>query len=82
MFRFALFFATTITGVAAALTVPLAAQADPDGFDAPGTPCGTDMVINTHFDCVQLGSFCTMSDGMIIGTIGPDGRCVIPGTNM
>ncbi|MFD0360659.1 hypothetical protein ACFQZZ_04255 [Nocardia sp. GCM10030253] len=82
MFRFALFFATVVTGLAAALVVPLTAQAAPGDFDAPGTPCGTNMVINTRYDCVTIGSFCTLSDGMIIGTIGRDGRCVLPGTNM
>ncbi|WP_327098977.1 hypothetical protein OIE68_09400 [Nocardia vinacea] len=40
------------------------------------------MVINTHPDCVAIGSFCTLTDGMVVGTIGQDGRCVIPGTNI
>jgi hypothetical protein len=78
MFRFPLFVVAVSAGLAAALS-PVSAQADPDD---PGTRCGENMVVNTHRECVPIGSFCTLSDGMIIGTIGLDGRCVIPGTNI
>jgi hypothetical protein len=82
MFRFSLFLATVAAGFATALTATVAAEAAPGDLDAPGTPCGPNMVINTHADCVAIGSFCTLTDGMVIGTIGQDGRCVIPGTNI
>jgi len=79
MSRYTRLFVTVFAGLAAPLAVAASAQAAPDD---PGTPCGTNMVMNTHRECVPLGSFCTLSDGMIIGTIGLDGRCVIPGTNI
>lgn len=79
MSRFALLFVTVFAGFAAPLAVAAGAQAAPDD---PGTSCGTNMVMNTHRECVPVDSFCTLSDGMIIGTIGPDGRCVIPGTDI
>ncbi len=78
MLRISLLVATGAAGIGAVL-FPVSAQAGPDD---PGTPCGDQMVVNTHQECVQIGSFCTLSDGMIIGNIGPDGRCVIPGTNI
>jgi hypothetical protein len=68
-----------VAASAVALGLVLSAPAN---AAAPGTPCGANMVVNTHGQCVQLGSFCQFSDGMVLGTIGGDGRCVIPGTNI
>jgi len=79
MFRVSLRLATITAALCIALASQVSAQAAPGD---PGTPCGPNMVINTHGQCLRIGSFCTFSDGMIIGTLGPDGRCVIPGTNI
>ncbi len=52
------------------------AAADPP---APGTPCGQDKVITSINTCEPLNSSCTGYDGMLIGRVAADGRCVIPG---
>ena len=75
--RFSVWLATLIAACGMALAAQATAQAE-----VPGTPCGPDMVVNTHDKCVKVGEFCSFSDGMILGTIGLDGRCVIPGTNI
>jgi hypothetical protein len=77
MLRISLWLATIVAALGMALASQATAQAE-----VPGTPCGTDMVVNTHDQCIKIGTFCSFSDGMIIGTLGPDGRCVIPGTNI
>ena len=46
---------------------------------APGTPCGGDKVITSINTCEPLNSSCTGYDGMLIGRVAADGRCVIPG---
>lgn len=77
MLRFSHFLATAAAGFGVALGAGGALAATDD----PGTPCGDNMVMNTNQECVAVGSVCTMTDGMIVGTIGVDGRCVIPGMN-
>jgi len=52
------------------------AAADPP---APGTSCGADKVITSINTCEPLNSSCTGYDGMLIGRVAADGRCVIPG---
>ncbi|MEX3656799.1 MULTISPECIES: hypothetical protein [Mycolicibacterium] len=52
------------------------ANADPP---APGAPCGPDKVITSVYTCEPLNSPCTGYDGMVIGRVAADGRCVIPG---
>ncbi|WP_346415264.1 hypothetical protein [Mycobacterium sp. SM3041] len=52
------------------------AAADPP---APGTPCGQDKVITSINTCEPLNASCTGYDGMLIGRVAADGRCVIPG---
>ncbi|KAB7752856.1 hypothetical protein SAMN04488580_104105 [Mycobacterium sp. 283mftsu] len=52
------------------------AAADPPG---PGTPCGQDKVITSINTCEPLNASCTGYDGMLIGRVAADGRCVIPG---
>lgn len=46
---------------------------------APGSPCGPDKVITSVNTCEPLNSPCTGYDGMVIGRVAADGRCVIPG---
>lgn len=46
---------------------------------APGTACGAGKVITTINTCEPLNSSCTGYDGMLIGRVAADGRCVIPG---
>lgn len=45
----------------------------------PGTSCGAGKVITTINTCEPLNSSCTGYDGMLIGRVAADGRCVIPG---
>ncbi len=52
------------------------AAADPP---APGTACGQDKVITSINTCEPLNASCTGYDGMLIGRVAADGRCVIPG---
>ncbi|WP_111510151.1 hypothetical protein [Mycobacterium kyogaense] len=52
------------------------ATADPP---APGTPCGAGKVVTSINTCEPLNSSCTGYDGMLIGRVAADGRCVIPG---
>lgn len=52
------------------------AAADPPG---PGSPCGQDKVITSINTCEPLNASCTGYDGMLIGRVAADGRCVIPG---
>ncbi len=52
------------------------AAADPP---APGTPCAADKVTTSINTCEPLNSSCTGYDGMLIGRVAADGRCVIPG---
>jgi hypothetical protein len=52
------------------------ANADPPG---PGSACGPDKVITSINTCEPLNSSCTGYDGMLIGRVAADGRCVIPG---
>ena len=51
------------------------ANADPP---APGSACAHKVItsINT---CEPLNASCTGYDGMLIGRVAADGRCVIPG---
>ncbi|MBJ8348339.1 hypothetical protein [Antrihabitans sp. YC2-6] len=79
MLRFSLRIVTFTAALGLALTPALSAYADPAD---PGSACGPEMVVNTHGQCLPIGSFCSFSDGMIIGTLGTDGRCVLPGTNI
>ncbi len=74
MFRFSRF-------VVAAAAVSAAAFSPVSAWGDPGTACGDNMVMNTHGECVAVGSVCTLSDGMVIGMIARDGRCVLPGMN-
>ncbi|HOW93225.1 MAG TPA: hypothetical protein PLF91_01875 [Mycolicibacterium fallax] len=54
------------------------AGADPPG---PGSPCGPNRVITTINTCEDINVSCTGYDGMIIGRVDRDGRCVFPGGN-
>lgn len=63
------------TALALGLGGPVA-RADPD---PPGTSCGENKVITTIGTCADLDSSCTGYDGMIIGRVAWNGRCVFPG---
>lgn len=76
MLRVSLSLATAAAAVGLALVAPATAQAAPNAGDS----CGPEQVINSHGQCLRIGSFCSLSDGMIIGSLGRDGRCVLPGT--
>ncbi|BBZ68667.1 hypothetical protein MINS_40960 [Mycolicibacterium insubricum] len=68
-----------VSGAALALSLGGAvAGADPP---APGTSCGPNQVITTINTCAEINSSCTGYDGMIVGRVDHDGRCVIPGLN-
>ncbi len=54
------------------------ASADPP---EPGSACGNNMVITTIGTCETVNVSCTGYDGMIIGRVDRDGRCVFPGIN-
>lgn len=76
-----MFYATRLLVVIAAAILTLGfsttvANADPP---APGTACGPDKVITSVNTCEPLNSSCTGYDGMVIGRVAADGRCVIPG---
>lgn len=73
--------ATRLLVVTAAATLTLGlstavANADPP---APGSACGPGKVITSVNTCEPLNSACTGYDGMLIGRVAADGRCVIPG---
>lgn len=61
--------------LALGFTAPIA-NADPP---APGSACGPDKVITSINTCEPLNASCTGYDGMLIGRVAADGRCVIPG---
>lgn len=68
-----------VSGAALALSLGgPSAGADPPG---PGSPCGPNRVMTTIDTCADLNSSCTGYDGMIIGRVDRDGRCVFPGVN-
>ncbi|MED5811153.1 hypothetical protein VST63_02170 [Mycolicibacterium sp. 050232] len=76
-----MFDATRLLVVAGTATLMLGfstpfANADPP---APGSACGPDKVITSVYTCAPLNSPCTGYDGMVIGRVAADGRCVIPG---
>lgn len=76
-----MFNATRLLVVAGTATLMLGfstsfANADPP---APGSACGPDKVITSVNTCEPLNSPCTGYDGMVIGRVAADGRCVIPG---
>jgi hypothetical protein len=67
--------ATSAAVLAVSFSSAVAAAEPP----APGTACGEGKVITSIQTCEPLNSSCTGYDGMLIGRVAADGRCVIPG---
>ena len=76
IFRGSRVFVATSAALLAVSVTSAVAAADPP---APGTPCGGDKVVTSINTCESRNSSCTGYDGMLIGRVAADGRCVIPG---
>ena len=75
-------FTAALVTVGAAMGLALAgtvAHADP--LPAPGTPCGSNMVVTEIHTCQAFNSSCSGYDMMMIGRVDHQGHCVIPGLN-